>query len=204
MSEIYFPSCNFTKMAPAASKAIRAYLKEKMPGARVFLCGTPSLEEEFRDAGFILTDKKPDCAVLGFDKTLTYEKLCKLCDFVRAGLPFIATHPDINCPVDGGFIPDTGSMLALISASTGREPDYIVGKPNRGIIDALAVKYGLDLSEMAMVGDRMYTDIAVGANAGITSILVLSGESSMEDVLASEIKPDFIFDDLGGIAAELE
>ena len=103
----------------------------------------------------------------------------------------------------GGFIPDTGSMLALVKASTGRDPDYVVGKPNRGIVDALARKYGLPLETMAMVGDRLYTDIAVGVNAGITSILVLSGESTLDDLAASDVKPDYVFDDLSGITERL-
>ena len=140
---------------------------------------------------------------MGFDTDLTYEKLRKLCDFVRYGTPFIATHPDFNCPTDGGFIPDVGSMLALVEASTGRRPDYIVGKPNRGIIDALCEKYGLRHEDIAMVGDRLYTDIAVGVNAGITSILVLSGESTTEDLAKSAVKPDYVFDDLSGITASI-
>lgn len=186
-----------------SGEATTIYLNAQKPGARVFLCGTPSLEAEFSEAGFVLTDSSPDYAVLGFDQTLTYEKLVKLCDFVHAGVPFIATHPDFNCPVEGGFIPDVGAMLALVRASTGREPDYIVGKPNRGIIDALARKYALALSHMAMVGDRLYTDIAVGVNAGITSILVLSGESTKEDLAASPVKPSYVFEDLSGIQASI-
>ena len=186
-----------------SGEATTIYLTAEKPGARIYLCGTPDLEEEFRQAGFVLTNESPDYAVLGFDKTLTYEKLVKLCDFVRAGVPFIATHPDFNCPVTGGFIPDVGSMLALVKASTGREPDYIVGKPNRGIVDALARKYALPLDTMAMVGDRLYTDIAVGVNAGITSILVLSGESTLSDLAFSDIKPDYVFDDLSGITEKL-
>lgn len=187
-----------------SGEATTIYLNAEKPGARIYLCATPSLEAEFTQAGFILTDKDPDYAVLGFDQTLTYEKLVKLCDFVRAGLPFIATHPDLNCPVEGGFIPDTGAMLALVRASTGRDPDYIVGKPNRGIIDALARKESLDQSRMAMVGDRLYTDIAVGVNAGITSILVLSGESTREDLAVSDVKPDYVFKDLSEIQREIE
>lgn len=183
-----------------SGEASTIYLNIKAPGARIYLCATPSLEDEFREAGFILTDKDPEYVVLGFDKTLTYEKLCKLCAFVRSGVPFIATHPDFNCPVEDGFIPDVGAMLALVKASTGRNPDYIVGKPNRGIIDALAAKYSISLDDIAMVGDRLYTDIAVGVNAGITSILVLSGESTLDDLKDSPEKPDYVFDDLSSIA----
>ena len=182
-----------------SGEATTIYLNRQKPGARVFLLGTPSLEAEFREAGFVLTEEDIDFVVLGFDTGLTYERIRKLCDFVRAGVPFIATHPDFNCPTDGGFIPDVGSMLALVRASTGRDPDYVVGKPNRGIIDALCEKYGLRHEDIAMVGDRLYTDIAVGVNAGITSILVLSGESTLEDLAKSPVKPDYVFDDLSGI-----
>lgn len=186
-----------------SGEATTIYLNQQKPGARIFLLGTPSLEEEFREAGFILTEENIDYVVLGFDICLTYERLCKLCDFVRAGVPFIATHPDFNCPTDGGFIPDVGSMLALVEASTGRRPDYIVGKPNRGIIDALCEKYKLRHEDIAMVGDRLYTDIAVGVNAGVTSILVWSGESTPEDLAVSDVKPDYIFDDLSGITEQI-
>lgn len=182
-----------------SGEATTIYLNRQKPGARIYLLGTPSLEEEFREAGFVLTDESVDYVVLGFDTELTYEKLRKLCDFVRYGAPFIATHPDFNCPTDGGFIPDVGSMLALVEASTGRRPDYVVGKPNRGIIDALCEKYGLRHEDIAMVGDRLYTDIAVGVNAGITSVLVLSGESTLADLEKSDVKPDYVFDDLSGI-----
>ena len=188
----------------SSGEATTIYLNKIKPGARIYLCGTPSLEQEFTEAGFILTDENPDYAVLGFDMTLTYEKLCKICDFVRAGVPYIATHPDFNCPVEGGFIPDTGSMIALIKASTGREPDLIIGKPNKSIVDAVIEKYHANREEICMVGDRLYTDIALGAKAGISSILVLSGETTMEDLQKSDVEPTFIFDDLSGIAEAIK
>ena len=187
-----------------SGEATTIYLNKIKPGARIYLLGTDSLKEEFREAGFILTEENIDYVILGFDTDLTYEKLRKLCDYVRSGVPFIATHPDFNCPTDGGFIPDVGSMLALVKASTGRDPDYIVGKPNRGIIDALCDKYKLSHGDIAMVGDRLYTDIAVGINSGITSILVLSGETTSDDVSKSDIHPDYIFDDLSGITQLIE
>ncbi|MEE4195159.1 MAG: HAD family hydrolase, partial [Anaerolineae bacterium] len=93
--------------------ATAIYLKQQKPDAKVYLVGTPGLEEEFRSHGFILTDEDPDFVVLGFDTTLTYEKLWKICDFVREGKPYIATHPDNNCPTPTGFMPDIGAMIAL-------------------------------------------------------------------------------------------
>ena len=129
--------------------------------------------------------------------------MTRLCDIVRAGTPYIATHPDFNCPVEGGFIPDIGAVIAYVKASTGREPDKVIGKPHAGIVDAIVEKYGVQRERIAMVGDRLYTDIALGAEAGITSILVFSGETSRADYAASKVRADYTFDDLSGIAAEL-
>ena len=172
------------------------YLLKNFDTTRIFLIGTPGLEEAFSLQGFKLVDKNPDLVVLGFDTTLTYEKLRKLCQFVAAGLPFIATHPDINCPTPTGFIPDIGSMLALVKASTGREPDIIIGKPNPIMLDMLEEKMSLKAEELAMVGDRLYTDIALGQTAGVTTVLVLSGETKREDLEESPFKPDYVFEGL--------
>jgi 4-nitrophenyl phosphatase len=171
---------------------------------RIFLAGTPALEEEFRSHGFTLVEENPELVVLGFDTTLTYNKLWKLCDLVRAGLPYIATHPDFNCPTETGYMPDTGAMIAFIQASTGREPDVVVGKPNRIIVDALAEKLGLRLQDIAMVGDRLYTDIALGKSAGILTCLVLSGEATESDLVDSPFQPSYIFKDLGELADWLQ
>ena len=145
--------------------------------------------------GFQLVEKDPDYAVLGFDTTLTYEKLWKLCDFVRAGLPYIATHPDYNCPTENGFMPDIGAMIAFVEASTGRRPDQIVGKPNTPIVEAIVEKTGFSVEKLGMIGDRLYTDIALGA-AGLTTILVLSGETNAADLAQSEFIPDYVMQDL--------
>ena len=102
---------------------------------------------------------------------------------VRAGVPYLATHPDFNCPIEGGFMPDIGAMIAFVEASTGRRPDVVVGKPNQPIIEALVEKTGVPIAQICMVGDRLYTDIALGAT-GITTVLVLSGEAQREDLAA--------------------
>lgn len=189
-----------------SGEATTLYLQGQKPGASVFLAGTPALEEEFLQAGFQLTgcreDSLPDFAVLGFDTTLTYQKLWRLCDLVRAGVPYIATHPDFNCPVEGGYMPDIGAMIAFVEASTGRRP-LVIGKPNRPIVEAVAARTGIPLRQTAMVGDRLYTDIAMGVNSGITSILVLSGETSREDLAGSAIRPDYVFEDIGALAQAL-
>jgi HAD superfamily hydrolase (TIGR01457 family) len=187
-----------------SGEATAIYLKEQRPGADLFLVGTPSLEEEFRQHGFQLVQRDPQFLVLGFDTTLTYQKLWALCDFVRAGVPYIATHPDFNCPTEKGFMPDVGAMIAFVNAATGRQPDLVVGKPNRLIVDAAAAKMHLQVSQLAMIGDRLYTDIALGQASGIATVLVLSGETKIEDLKDSAFQPDYTFQSLAGVADWLE
>ena len=187
-----------------SGQATTIYLKHHKPGAKVFVVGTPSLETEFQSEGFLLDEHTPDFAILGFDTTLTYAKLWKLCDFVRDGIPYLATHPDFNCPTETGYMPDIGAMIAFVAASTGRHPDIVIGKPNRFIAEAVSDYVGVPLNELCMIGDRLYTDIALGSAAGIMTILVLSGESKAEDIQNSEYKPDFVFPHLGAIAACLK
>jgi 4-nitrophenyl phosphatase len=183
-----------------SGEATALYLTNKYPGARIFLCGTPALEEELSHHNFQLVTENPDLIVLGFDTTLTYEKLWKMCDYARSGLPYIATHPDINCPLENGFMPDIGAMIAFIAKSTGREPDLVVGKPERVIIDMMVQKTGIRIEELVMVGDRLYTDIALGKNTGIATVLVLSGETGLDDLYSSPHQPDYIFKNLKEIS----
>ena len=182
-----------------SGEATTRLLRERTPGASVAVFGMPTLEREFREAGFRLVERDPDLVVLGFDQAFDYAKMTRLCDLVREGRPYVATHPDFNCPVDGGFIPDIGAVIAYVKASTGREPDEIVGKPHAGIVDAIVAKYGVPRERLCMVGDRLYTDIALGAEAGIATALVLSGETSAADAAASPFRPTWTFDDLSGL-----
>jgi HAD superfamily hydrolase (TIGR01457 family) len=187
-----------------SGEATALHLKKDHPGASIFLVGTPSLEDEFCQHGFRLVQKDPQFLVLGFDTTLTYQKLWALCDFVRAGITYIATHPDFNCPTEQGYMPDVGAMIAFVTAATGRQPDLVVGKPNRLIVDAAAIKMKLPVEQLAMIGDRLYTDIALGRASGIPTVLVLSGETKKVDLKNSKFKPDYIFNNLAGVADWLE
>ena len=177
-----------------SGQAMIHYLKRHFPGKKVFLLGNPLLQEEFVREGIILENERPDVVVTAFDTSLDYGKMCKVCDHVRAGLPYLATHPDYNCPTETGFIPDAGAIHDFIHASAFRFPDRVIGKPNGDIIDYLTDRVNEKREHIAMVGDRLYTDIAAGRNNGLKSILVLSGEASLEDVDASEVVPDLIFD----------
>ena len=186
-----------------SGEATAMHIQSQKPDARVYVVGTSALENEFIQRGLVLTDESPDFAVLGFDTTLTYAKLWALCDLVRAGAPYIATHPDYNCPTETGFMPDIGATIAFVKTSTGREPDLIVGKPNPLLVEKAAERMGIPASAMCMIGDRLYTDIALGKTAGIPTILVLSGETQADEVPLSPHQPSYIFKNLGAVADHL-
>ena len=174
------------------------YLNTYHRGASVYLLGTPPLEKSFAEGGIRLvngTDEVPQIVVLAFDMTLTYEKLERACTYIRNGATYIATHPDINCPVPGGFIPDCGAMIACVNLSTGKKPK-ILGKPYAETMQMILSYAGLKKEEIAFVGDRLYTDVATGVNNGAKGLLVLSGETKEEDIAGSDVKPDGVYLDL--------
>ena len=190
-----------------SGEATAIYLTEDKPNPKVFLLGTKDLEDEFVNHGIILvndTDEKPDFVVLGFDTTLTYNKIWKACDYLREGVSYIATHPDLNCPLEGGkYMPDTGSMIKMIEASTGKLP-YIIGKPNKCIVESISKKFNIEKHHMAMVGDRLYTDVMLGVNSDITSVLVLSGETTMHDLEKSNVNPTYVFNSVKDIYSNIK
>lgn len=179
------------------------HLQKIKPQARIFLLGTPELEMEFLRAGFILVPDNPDFVVLGFDKTLTYEKLDQACFFIRQGIPFFATHPDFACPSERGPVLDMGSIIKAIEVFTGRNP-RIFGKPYPEMIEYALWRTQASRRRTAIVGDRLYTDIAMGKQAGIASILVSTGETKKEDLVHSPWQPDFVFSSLQEIRETLE
>lgn len=174
------------------------FLKTQRPGQSVYIVGTQDLIQSFESEGIILNDQDPDIVLVSFDTTLTYDKLEKACRFIREGAEFLSTHPDLNCPVQGGFIPDSGAICALVTASTGVEPRYF-GKPYPETLNMLMDTTGCSKEEMVVIGDRLYTEIAMGVQNGVDAVLVLSGETSQEDADQSPIKPDFIVDSIGDL-----
>lgn len=186
----------FCSQVMTSGHAAARYLAERFPGGRGYLLGNEVLRAELTAMGLAFTEDDPDYVLVAFDTTLDYAKMCRVCDFIRAGKPYIATHPDFNCPTETGFIPDIGAIMAFIEASTGRWADIILGKPYGGIVREAQARTGYALGEMAMVGDRLYTDVATAVNHGMTGILVLSGEATMADVAASDVQPHLIFDRL--------
>ena len=176
------------------------FLKRHRAGKSVYLVGTPELVEHFCASGIpMLTGKEAaaDIVVTSFDTTLTYEKLDNACRLVRGGAEYLSTHPDFNCPTETGFIPDSGAIAAFITASTGKTPTYF-GKPYRETVEMIGEATGIDRSQMCIFGDRLYTDIALGKKHGVTSVLVLSGETTVTDVNAAspEDRPDLVFPSL--------
>ncbi len=186
----------FRSQVMTSGHAAAHYLLERFPRGRGYLLGNETLRAELAEMGLLFTEDEPDYVLVAFDTTLDYAKMCKVCDFIRAGKPYIATHPDFNCPTETGFIPDMGAIMAFIEASTGRRANVILGKPHGGIVREAQMRTGYALAEMAMVGDRLYTDVATGVNHGMTGILVLSGEATMDDVAVSDVQPHLIFDKL--------
>lgn len=166
------------------------------PGKKAFVLGNDYMHAELEDGGIPIDPENPDIVIIGYDTTLDYKKMTRVCDLVRAGLPYIASHPDFNCPTETGFAPDIGAIIAFIEASAGRRPDLIVGKPHGGIVEAAVARTGLRPDQMAMVGDRLYTDVETGLRHGMLSILVLSGETTAEMAAASKTKPHLTFDRL--------
>lgn len=172
------------------------YLKTYYGDQRVYLMGTPQLERQFADAGIRLSEDDAEIVMTAFDMTLTYEKLDRGCRLIREGASFMATHPDINCPVEGGFLPDCGAICAAITLSTGREPRYF-GKPYKETVEMIVDSMKVPVGQIGFVGDRLYTDIATGVNHGGKGFLVLTGETVPEDLETSEVKPDAVFESLG-------
>ena len=172
-----------------------AFLKQHRPGKSVYVVGTPDLIRSFEDAGIRVEEDAP-IVVASFDTTLTYDKLEKACRYIREGAEFISTHPDFNCPVEGGFIPDSGAICALITASTGKLPRYF-GKPYEDTLQIIEEFSGVAREDMVVVGDRLYTDIALGAKHGVASVLVLSGETTLEDLEGSDVQPSVIVQNVG-------
>ena len=182
-----------------------AFLKRRYDGKGVFLVGTPSLAREFGDGGIELVHaSEADVAVLGFDTTVTYRKLQDLCVLVRQGRPYIATHPDVLCPTDGEPLVDIGAFVELVRAATGRVPDVVVGKPNPMMVSAIAEKLGARADELVSVGDRLYTDVRMAVENGMTSVLVLSGETDVSMLSQARWRPHLVVRDLAELVQWLE
>lgn len=185
-----------------SSQATAMYLLEKYKKPKVYCVGTKDFINELKryEITIINTlDYDIDCVVVGFDTELNYEKIKIACELISSGKDFIGTNMDLVCPVNGGkFIPDCGAICNLIKTAVKTEPKYI-GKPNKEMVEIISNKMNINKDKIVVVGDRLYTDVAIGINSGIKSICVLTGETTKEDIKSSDIKPTYIFNSVKDI-----
>lgn len=186
------------------------YIKAHYPQARkLFLLGTPSMISQFEEAGFVSTaddpDDVPDIIVASFDMTLEYSRLCRAAWWISQGVTYLATNPDFVCPTDQKTVlVDCGSICKCLEAATGRKPDVTLGKPDPNMLSGICQRMNLEPSQIAMVGDRIYTDIAMAHNAGAFGVLVLSGETTLEVAQQAPQQPSLICRDIAELGELLE
>lgn len=175
----------------------------------IYIMGTQSFEEQMKDAGFrVFTEPSDDIdiALCGFDRELTYKKLedvCRLLSNPNKTIDYLATNPDWVCPTEFGYVPDCGSMCRMIEEATGKQPHFI-GKPNPNMANIAIKKTGFSIEETMLIGDRLYTDIACGNNAGIDTCFVLSGEGTLDDLKNFSFKPTYVFENIRELLRRIE
>ncbi len=181
---------NFYTSVDAAISLLKVKIGDKL----IYAQGTKSFVDNLRASGLSVTtehDEGAECVIVGFDTELTTEKLTNTCKSLLKDVPYYATNPDWACPTEFGYIPDCGSMCFGLEKATGKKP-FFIGKPNPTMIEEVMKKFGVQKEEVVVLGDRLYTDIASGVNAGVDTVLVLSGESTLKDYEESEVKPTFV------------
>ena len=188
-----------------SSQATAYYLKNNHPTAKLYVCGTESLKTELRSQGFTVTENldEVECIVMGFDTELNFKKLHDVSFMLcTRQLPYIATNPDYVCPTEFGSVPDCGSVCDMIFNATGKRP-VVIGKPEALMPQLAMERTGYTKQQTAVIGDRIYTDIKSGINAGTVTVLVMSGETTQGILDASPDKPDFVLADAGLMIPEL-
>ncbi len=185
-----------------SSMATARFLKEKIGDKILYVCGTSSLKKELEANGFTVSDdiERTECVVMGFDTELTFKKLEDVCKILlsKKDIPYVATNPDYVCPTEFGSVPDCGSVCDMIFNATKRRP-VVIGKPEPTMIFLAMEKENCQKQETTVIGDRIYTDIKSGLNAGVLSLLVMSGETDEEILSSSPDKPDAVLSDCGDI-----
>ena len=179
-----------------SAQATAWYLRKNHPGKRLYVCGTASLKRELAWSGCIVTENADEaqCIVMGFDTELTFQKLWDVSRLLSTReIPYIATNPDFVCPTEFGSVPDCGSVCDMIYNATKKRP-LVIGKPEPLMPRLAMERLGISPEETCCVGDRIYTDVRCGLNAGVTAILVLSGEADLQTLRDSDVKPHFVME----------
>lgn len=181
-------------------------LHREYPGQKCYAAGTESFRQQLESAGIPVTtrvEEDVDILLSGFDRELTFQKLEDSCILLNRDVTWLATNPDWVCPTWYGAVPDCGSVCQMLTNATGREPIFI-GKPQPAMAELAMRRTGFGREETVLIGDRVYTDIACAVNAGIDSILVLSGEGTREDTEKFGVRPTWIYDDIAAVYREME
>jgi NagD protein len=183
-----------------SSLVLARYLRDRDPGAPVFVIGEPPMLAEMRAHGFdVRGDERVRWVVIAFDRTFDYAKLNIALQAVKQGARLIATNPDRTCPVEGGEIPDCAGMIAAVEAVTDRKVEAIVGKPSPIILEVALAALGVPARDAAIVGDRIETDIVMGRRLGLATVLVLSGITRADDPRIAAIAPDHVVRSIGDL-----
>jgi arabinose operon protein AraL len=183
-----------------SSLVLARHLRERDPGAPVFVIGEPPMIEEMRANGFeVRGDERVRWVVIAFDRTFDYAKLNVALQAVKGGARLIATNPDRTCPVEGGEIPDCAGMIAAVEAVTDRRVEAIVGKPSPIILEVALASLGVPARDAAIVGDRIETDIVMGRRLGLGTVLVLSGVTRADDPRIAAVAPDHVVGSIGDL-----
>jgi NagD protein len=178
-----------------SAMATAAFLNDQLPGGSAYVIGEAGLTTALHEVGYTLTDMGPDFVVLGETRTYSFEAITKAIRLIGAGARFIATNPDVTGPSAEGPIPATGSVAALITKATGRDP-YFVGKPNPMMFRSALNRIEAHSENTFMVGDRMDTDVVAGIEAGLETILVLTGSTKIEDIERYPFRPSRVLDSI--------
>lgn len=178
------------------------FLRTERPGKSVYPLGTPTFERAVREAGIVTDSENADIVLLAFDTGITYDKFWTANVLLGKGSEFIATHPDKICPSDRGDMPDVGSLAALLECASGKKVSVYCGKPYAPMAEIVKHLYDVPASRVAMVGDRLYTDILFGINNGFVSVAVFTGETTPESLAASDIVPTFAFGSVTELTVE--
>lgn len=192
-----------------STQATIEHLREQMPAVRrLFVLGTGSMCRELEGAGFVLTADSatdaPDAVLVGFDTELTYPRLCRAAYWISQGKPFVATHPDRVCPTDQPTVlVDCGAICAALEQAVGRGPDVVLGKPDPCMLRGILSRHALAPKELAMVGDRLYTDMAMAHRAGALGVLVLTGETTAAQGAKHTPAPDLVVSGLAELGERL-
>lgn len=185
----------------SSTTATIRYLNVNRPGKKVFPLGTEDFVSEIEEGGIEIAEEDPDILLLAFDRTMTYGKMNRAYRFLRDGAEFIATHPDDLCPTEDGYDIDIGPFIRLFEQMTGTKAT-VIGKPNPLMAEMAAKEMNVRSDGLVMVGDRLYTDMRMAQDAGIRSVLVLSGETTEDDLKNSEIRPTLVVRDVGEISLD--